>query len=54
MHIEINHYPERDQYRWYIYDGPDDIDQHEGFEYTLGGAFEAIIKWRTLNSLDYR
>lgn len=51
-HIEINYYPERHQYRWYICDGPEGIDTHEGFAYTLGGAFEEIIQWRTANALN--
>ena len=54
MNIQIDYYPERCQYRWTICDGPDGIDEHEGFEHTLGGAFEEIIKWRTLNSLHYK
>ena len=53
MKIEINYSPEKQNYIWSIYDGPDGIDYAEGCELDLGQCFEQIIKFRLMNSLSY-
>lgn len=54
MKLEIDYNPDLGQYFWNISDGPDGIDTHEGIATTLGEAMEQVIRWRTLNALDYK
>jgi hypothetical protein len=55
MKIEITQDPSgTGDYRWSLSTGPERIDEYTGHCYTLGECFEQIVKWRTLNALDYR
>jgi hypothetical protein len=54
MKIEINSIPQDEQYYVKIFDGPDGIDEADFLCSSLGECFEQIVKWRTLNALDYR
>ncbi len=54
MKIEIKYIPQDDQYYAEIFDGPDGIDEANFLCSSLGECFEEIVKWRTLNSLQYR
>ena len=51
MKIEIT--DDTGTYNWILYDGPEEIDEFYGSEYTLGEAFEAIIARRTMIGLEY-
>lgn len=53
MKIEINYCFKTNQYHWKLYDGPDGIDEVDGYVTSLGDAFEQIIIQRTKIALDY-
>lgn len=40
-------------YDWFLWDGPDGIDEYKGTEQSLGEAFEKIVYYRTITALDY-
>jgi len=42
------------EYHWELYDGPDGIDHFTGSSYSLGDAFESIIREQLINSLRYQ
>ena len=52
MNIEICY--KQGEYHWELYDGPDGIDHFNGTAFSLGDAFEQIIKHQIMNSIQYK
>ena len=42
------------EYHWSMYDGPDGTDHFTGIAFSLGDAFEQIIKHQIINSIKYQ
>ena len=53
MKIEILRDSITGNYSWVLYDGPENIDVHCGFDNSLGEVFEKIITCRVKNALSY-
>jgi hypothetical protein len=53
MKIEITKDPQKEEYHWKLWDGPDGIDERSGTESSLGNCFEAIVENRIIIALSY-
>ena len=42
------------EYHWELYDGPDGVYHFNGTAFSLGDAFEQIIKHQIMNSIQYK
>ena len=53
MKIQIEKVYLTKSYIWSLEDGPENVNKYSGFSDTLGGCFEEIIRYRTIDEIDY-